>query len=378
MQRQPGGLIEEALPALDGIVGTVRLLRDQLDLGEAGGSSTERASDRLDEVVERLYSVIEELQISNEELRTALMDLQHERSRYRDLFHSAPEAHLLTDEHGVVLDANRPAETLVGCAPRALIGCSLLDLVAPGGRRDASVDLRQARSGVRGEAIWTLRRLDGGTRLARVAYLPVEEGSGGFGAQWLMVDLEQPLFESEDRAAASADVARRWLSVYGELTAATESLVRASEEGAAQLEQPARAEFEEAQVRPLDARLVRLRQGLEHWRRRHAELVHLEFDLAASDVAHGGRTVRMTRRERQLLHILLAHPGRWFTASALMVQAWHSSYLAEEQLRTYIVRLRRKLDDLGAPCQVVSQRGRGYALQFSEGGEPPTAAAAGE
>ena len=87
-------------------------------------------------------------------------------------------------------------------------------------------------------------------------------------------------------------------------------------------------------------------------------------------MGHGERTVRTSLRERQLLNALLGHPGRTLTARALLTQAWHSPYLTEEQLRTYVVRLRRKLEHLGAPCTLVNRRGHGYALVFDGRGEP--------
>jgi DNA-binding winged helix-turn-helix (wHTH) protein len=202
--------------------------------------------------------------------------------------------------------------------------------------------------------------------VADVTYVPFRVDDVVTSIQWVLVSLERPLFESEDREDPNPELARRWLNVYGELTAATEALMGEASDRAERLGRIARAEFEDAHQHDLDARLTRARQGLAFWRRRHASLVDLEFDFAHGLVTHRNRTLRMTRRELQLLNLLLGHPGQWYRASALMVQAWHSSYLAEEQLRTYVVRLRKKLAQLEAPCHIVNQRGRGYALVFGE------------
>jgi len=331
------------------------------------------ARERLDNVLEELYSVVEELQISNEELRLMVMELQFARSRYRDLFHLGPDARLLTDADAVIIDANAAAATLMGCEAEQLLGTRIADLLAPGGAMDAALHLRRAAAGHRGRCVWTLARRGGGDRLVEVTYLPMPRPEqGNDRAQWLLLDMEQPMFESEDRDVDSPRLARRWLNVYGELVAGTEGLLREATDRAQRMDKVARAKFEETQIGVLDARLTRLTRGLAFWRDRHATLVNLEFDLAHEEVRYRDRVVRMSRRERQLLNLMLGHPGQWFRARALMVQAWHSSYLAEEQLRTYIVRLRKKLEELDAPCAVVNRRGGGYALVFErlEGDAP--------
>src|SRR5262249_1261833 len=147
--------------------------------------------------------------------------------------------------------------------------------------------------------------------------------------------------DNEDRQSDRTPVARRWLGLYGQLAAATQAMVDEAMSAAEGLQEPARAAFEEAYVRPLDGRLAQLQRGLDHWRHRHSAL--MDLDLDAGELRHAGKTVRVSHRERQLLDFLLGHPGSPFTATALLLQAWHSSYLAEEQLRTYMVRIRRKL-----------------------------------
>jgi hypothetical protein len=51
---------------------------------------------------------------------------------------------------------------------------------------------------------------------------------------------------------------------------------------------------------------------------------------------------------------------------ALLSEAWHDSGLPQKSVRTYIVRLRRKLAGLGAPVQVANMSRRGYSLVFVE------------
>src|SRR5262245_31679643 len=153
-----------------------------------------------EEALEQLATVIEELQASNEELRLTAIDLEFERARYRDLFHAGPDGHLLTDVEGTIVEANAAAELLAGAGPRGSAGRQLAELVARGAASEISRHLRRMRDGLTGEVVWTLRQPDGGTRLVRVRYLPLAgEGGGVAGAQWLVLDLEQPLFDNEDR-----------------------------------------------------------------------------------------------------------------------------------------------------------------------------------
>jgi DNA-binding response OmpR family regulator len=66
------------------------------------------------------------------------------------------------------------------------------------------------------------------------------------------------------------------------------------------------------------------------------------------------------------MRFLVERPGAFFAPRALLTRAWHASYLSEEQLRTYVARLRRKLEDLELPCELVTRRHQGYALIFND------------
>jgi len=46
----------------------------------------------------------------------------------------------------------------------------------------------------------------------------------------------------------------------------------------------------------------------------------------------------------------------------------------EETIRTYVVRLRRKLTELGAPAQIVNRARRGYSLVFDDHSGPDSTA----
>jgi PAS domain S-box-containing protein len=84
-----------------------------------------------------LESSVQELQVIEEELRNnnaMLMDAQKvldtERQRYHDLFELAPDAYLVTDKNGQIMEANQYACKLLGVLRHNLIGKPLIEFVS--------------------------------------------------------------------------------------------------------------------------------------------------------------------------------------------------------------------------------------------------------
>lgn len=75
-----------------------------------------------------------------------------------------------------------------------------------------------------------------------------------------------------------------------------------------------------------------------------------------------GHEVDFTRREWELLAILLGNPNRFLGVTEILQLGWRAGDREADQVRTYVSRLRKKLDPLGLPCRIVSQQGRGYCL----------------
>jgi PAS domain S-box-containing protein len=68
----------------------------------------------------RVYQV--ELEMQNEELRRAQLELDAARVRYFDLYDMAPAAYCTTSQDGEILQANFAAANLLGVARGALVG----------------------------------------------------------------------------------------------------------------------------------------------------------------------------------------------------------------------------------------------------------------
>ena len=121
----------------------------------------------------------------------------------------------------------------------------------------------------------------------------------------------------------------------------------------------------EARVR-LNAYLAWIEKRLAFWRNRHAQCAGIWLDAATREMAGRRGRVKLTRREFELIAYLADHPGRHTPAALLVSRAWPDSDLCEEQLRTYLGRLRRKMAQAGTPARIVADRPQGYVLTADE------------
>lgn len=100
------------------------------------------------ECFEELYAALKNLELANEalnqqnqELATARELIEVERQRYQDLFELVPNAYLVTDRKGIILEANPAAATLFNVLQRFLVGKPLASFVSKEERRVFLVEL---------------------------------------------------------------------------------------------------------------------------------------------------------------------------------------------------------------------------------------------
>jgi DNA-binding response OmpR family regulator len=204
------------------------------------------------------------------------------------------------------------------------------------------------------------------------------QGSGaGFRAEPAARAAVEPdrLIEGENPDTRHAGDARRWLVVYTELVAYKESVLLRSRQAAEVLRPESAGEIRDTDVPLLERERDRFVGRLEFWRRRARELGSgVGFDEGTRLIKHGGGSVRLTRREAELFAFLLTHPESTFSAQDLTAQAWQAPGLPPQQIRNYVVRLRRKLAAAQLPCAVISDPGAGYTVKWrtdAEMGRPP-------
>ncbi len=94
----------------------------------------------------------------------------------------------------------------------------------------------------------------------------------------------------------------------------------------------------------------------------------VEIDFASHQVNAGGKAIRLTPKEFELLCYLAAHPNRTIAHRELLQAVWGPDYGQElEYLRVFMNRLRRKIEpDPANPRFLVTDAWAGYRFQLSK------------
>ncbi len=91
----------------------------------------------------------------------------------------------------------------------------------------------------------------------------------------------------------------------------------------------------------------------------------VRLDAARREVTVGGRTVELSRKEFDLLALLMGQPGQVVTREWCINRLWWDQELADSRtLDTHVKRLRRKIEpDPAHPRHLVTVRGVGFRFQ---------------
>jgi DNA-binding response OmpR family regulator len=139
-----------------------------------------------------------------------------------------------------------------------------------------------------------------------------------------------------------------WIAIYEEMASVLRSVI-ARANGSIEAEE-------------LRSNLAAIEDRLAVWRDRHAELAGVVIDHKEHVLTYAGKALRLTRREADLFDFLLRHPQRPFTSKQLATLAWQNSRLSDAQVRTYIMRLRHRLREVGLGEAITVVRNRGYGI----------------
>jgi DNA-binding response OmpR family regulator len=157
----------------------------------------------------------------------------------------------------------------------------------------------------------------------------------------------------EDLNTSALPEVAGWISIYEELASVLRSvIIRAADS-------PDAGE--------LQRNLAWIEERLAAWRDRHAELAGVMVDRNDHTLVYAGKSLRLTRREADLLDFLMRHPRKPFTSKQLATLAWQNSRLSDAQVRTYIMRLRGRLREIGLEDVITVARNRGYGITASLG-----------
>lgn len=91
----------------------------------------------------------------------------------------------------------------------------------------------------------------------------------------------------------------------------------------------------------------------------------LELDTSSRKVLYHGAELQLLPKEFALLEFLMKHQNKVFSSEALIERVWNSeSDASPEVIRTYIKRLRKRLDIEGQPSLLQTVHGVGYKLEI--------------
>jgi len=171
------------------------------------------------------------------------------------------------------------------------------------------------------------------------------------------------LLEGEDPESMRPQDTKHWISVYREMIAFKDDLLKRVVGNLEHVSRAAKSDLSD-DVTLIQGQLDRYRRRMDFWVERQLELEELTIDAKARTVTFRDNSITLTKREFQLLTVLMSRPDKYFSAEQLLVEAWHDGRLPEESMRTYISRVRKKLKTLGNGADVVNKSRKGYTLSF--------------
>ena len=94
------------------------------------------------------------------------------------------------------------------------------------------------------------------------------------------------------------------------------------------------------------------------------EVGDLELDLAGYRALRAGRELELTRRELELLHVFMRHPGQVVSRERLHEEVWGYDFDPKTNVAdVFVGYLRRKLEAGGEPRVLHTVRGVGFVLR---------------
>lgn len=89
----------------------------------------------------------------------------------------------------------------------------------------------------------------------------------------------------------------------------------------------------------------------------------LQIDMTRHEISAGGRELRLSRTEFDLLRLLATNAERVLPRAEILDTIWGSaSYIDTNIVDQYVSYIRRKLDAVGTPVRIVTARGVGFQL----------------
>ncbi|NEU82865.1 ATP-binding protein [Nostoc sp. UIC 10630] len=115
---------------VEGFTRQIEILRSRvMKLLKSTASERYSQQELTTEAFAELQIALEEMRIASEELQATRIAVEKERQRYQELFDFAPDAYLVTDIYGTILEANHATTILLNISQRFLIRKPLLSFI---------------------------------------------------------------------------------------------------------------------------------------------------------------------------------------------------------------------------------------------------------
>jgi len=178
-----------------------------------------------------------------------------------------------------------------------------------------------------------------------------------------VADEPSPPLEGEHLETTHWEDAHHWISIYSDLLEFKRGILDQIRRDLAKLA-PDAQKAAESDLDIVEDQMIGYQKRLDLWSQRVRDLHGLWLDPETRLIRYKQGEATLTVREFQLLKFLLNHPHRYFTVNEILGQAWGGAALFPEEVRTYIRRIRKILEAMEIPCDVVNRPGRGYSLTF--------------
>lgn len=94
-------------------------------------------------------------------------------------------------------------------------------------------------------------------------------------------------------------------------------------------------------------------------------LIHkgLTLNLLKATILYNGKEKELTKNELGILRMLMINKGNIIPRDAIIDELWQSEeFIDENTLNVNVVRLRKKLAEIGLPDYLETKRGLGYCV----------------
>lgn len=110
-----------------------------------------------------------------------------------------------------------------------------------------------------------------------------------------------------------------------------------------------------ARVKAILARSMDDQQGDQNIR-----IASLDIDNSRKEVKSDGRVIELTKKEYQILLLLVRNPGHYITREEILDSIWSDTLVTERTVDVHIARLRKRLGKFGT--MIKSRTGYGYFI----------------